>query len=142
MAYLTTAAAESRLEDRYEIITTLTVGDLDAASWELDASGPFIGERLDSSGVQELAFPRDLNPDGTENTDTDVPARILDWVALKAYQLTSDESSSITSESIGMASWTYATPRHSQNETRMKYLIWPYLATGGKTITVTSSFGV
>lgn len=139
MPYLSTAEAETRLEDRYEIITTLTVGDVDAASWELDANGPFIGERL--SSTQELAFPRNLNPDGTENTDTDVPERILDWVALKSYQLTSNEQPGIISESIGMASWTFGKPVSSQSERRMEHLISPYVAEGGNTITVASSFG-
>lgn len=138
MAYLTTTEAETWLE-RYEIVTTLTDGDLDSASWQLDAKGPFIGERL--SSTQELAFPRNLNPDGTENTDTDVPDRILRWVAFKAYQLTSNDEPGITSESIGMASWSYATPASSQSERRMDDLISPYIAEGGNTITVASSFG-
>jgi hypothetical protein len=138
VAYLTTDQAEARLEDRFSITATVTEGDLDAASYALDASGPFIGERLDST--QELAFPRNLNPDGTLNTDEDAPSRILDWVALKAYQLSVNEDPLVTSESIGMASKTYATPKGSQTDRRMEALLSVYLDQGASTTTVGSSF--
>lgn len=138
MPYLTADQAIDRLDERYGITATITDGDIDAASWELDASGPFIGERLVST--QELAFPRNLNPDGTVNAEEDIPERILDWVALKAYQLTSNEDPGIISESIGISSWTFGRPASSQSERRMEYLIRPYLDRGANTTTVGSSF--
>jgi hypothetical protein len=138
LAYLTINEAEIRLEDRFGITTSLLAGDVDAASYALDAHGPFIGERLDSE--QGQAFPRTLNPDYTANAEEDVPERILDWVALKSYQLSAEEEPGVVSESIGMASVSYSSPKTSQTERRLEFLISPYLARGAQTTTVGSSF--
>jgi hypothetical protein len=136
-SYLGPEQAQIRLA-AYGIDARPSMGDLVAASYELDGQGPFIGERLDSS--QTLAFPRTLNPDYTANTDEDVPGRILDWVALKSYQLTNEEEPGVVSESIGLASVSYSTPKTSQTSRRLEFLISPYLARGAQTSVVGSSF--
>lgn len=117
VAYLGAIEIEDRLDSRFGISTTIQDGDADIASDELDAKGPFIGYKQDSE--QERAFPRTINPDGTENTDTDPPSVVLDWVALRGYLISTEETPGITSESIGSTSRSYITPRVSQAQDRL-----------------------
>lgn len=140
MAYLTSTQIQTRLTSRFELTATVSEGDADIASASLDASGPFIGAKLDE--VQEGQFPRDTKPDGTASTSTAVPESVLDWVALRAYQLATDEESAIQSESISDWRATYAAPKVSQTERRMENLLRPYLADlpGLSSIEVASSF--
>jgi hypothetical protein len=144
VAYLSASEIEDRLDLRFGITATIQEGDADIASDELDAMGPFIGYKLDSE--QERAFPRTINPDGTENTDEDPPAAILDWIALAAYHTTTEETPGITSESIGSTSRSYASPKVSQTERRMERLLEPYflkvghLRTGYSTVRTWESY--
>ena len=138
MAYETSDQMETRLEDRFGITATVYEGDAEIASDELDALRPFIGSKLDSD--QEREFPRSINPDGTTNEDTDVPERVLDWVALKAYTLANVDVPAITSESIGSTSRSYSTPKIDQSERRMSVLIEPYLLKVGQTLTGSSTW--
>lgn len=138
-SYLTADEAIDRLIDRAEIEAAITPLDVEAASSELDSLAPFIGGKYDTSGAQELAFPRSINPDGTEG-DGEVPERVLDWLALAAYTLTASNSPAITSESIGSTSRTYATPKVSQTERRMAHLIEPYLLKVGQRVGVSGTW--
>lgn len=122
--YLTADEAETLLEDRFGVIFTPTEGDMDAASYEIDASGPFIGTRYDSE--QERAFPRSLEPDGTEGAGT-VPDAILDAASLMAYRLSADDPPPVTSEGAGSVSVSYGAPKPSQAERRIARLLAPYL---------------
>lgn len=137
--YLTATELEVRLASRFGITAEVTDGDADIASDELDASGPFVGER--QAGGQVRAFPRTLNPDGTDNASAEVPPAVLDWVTLRAYALSVDEEPAVKSESIMDSTTVYAEPRRSQTERRMERLLAPYRASQGLagTITVSSS---
>lgn len=140
MAYLTSTQIQTRLTSRFELSATVNEGDADIASADLDASGPFVGAKQDEA--QEEQFPRNTNPDGTANTSTTVPEPVLDWVALRAYELASDEDPAIQSEGISDLRVTYASPRISQTQRRMENLLRPYLADvpGLSSIEVASSF--
>jgi hypothetical protein len=126
MAYLDGAGCEDRLAE-INIFTTITDADARAASNLLEAVGPFIGDPQDEE--QTLAFPRTLNPNGTENEDTDVPDDILDAVALAAYRIATDDPPPLTGRSRSGLSESYAssTPAKSQAERRFDALISPYL---------------
>lgn len=130
-AYLTTDEAAARLYGRYSINAEINEGDLAAASDELDGLGPWIGQRQVST--QDRAFPRSVNPSQfltnwtfDTNTDTTVPDRILDAVALLAYHVSSDEGPAVTSMSVLDRSVTYATPKISQTMARVQALVRPY----------------
>lgn len=131
--YLTTEEAQTRLSERYGITATLTTGDVEAASDELDDMTPFIGSRYsDDINIQARPFPRDetLSGDG----EGAVPERVLDWVALRAYQLATDEEPPVTSESAGGVSVSYKTPKVSQTDRRMAALLSPYLRQVGRRV--------
>ena len=133
--YLTGIECEIRLGDRFNLEYEVTDGDAEIASQELDAMGPFIGSKLDSE--QENAFPRSINPDGTENVSEDPPAVILDLVALSAYRLAADDAPALSSRSVQDLSESYAVPRQSQAERRMAGLagsLSPYLLRSGRRV--------
>jgi hypothetical protein len=136
--YLTAAQIEDRLDGRFGISTTITDGDAEIATYELEALAPFIGSKLDSE--QERAFPRTINPDGTTNEDEDPPDAVLDWVALCAYTMSAEETPGITSESIGSTSRSYATPKTNQTSRRMSVLVEPYLLKVGQRLTGSSTW--
>jgi hypothetical protein len=96
---------------------------MEIASDELDGMRPFVGYTGDSA--QERAFPRILPPlyEGAAVT----PEAILDWVSLCAYRLATDDAPPVTSEGAGSVNVSYATPKPSQTDRRMEYLISPYL---------------
>lgn len=115
--YLTADEIIDRLEERFgyqeaEILD----GDADAASDDLDSMGPFLG--LKAVSTQEREFPRY----GTAA----VPPRVLDWIALRAYQLATDDEAPVSSESAGRVSVSYFRPKLSQAERRMRNLLAPY----------------
>lgn len=126
-SYLTNTDAQARLSSRFSITATLAPADLDVASDELDSLAPFIGNKQATDGTQPRQFPRDANPDGTENTDTAVPEAILDAVALLAYQAVEDEGPAIKSESALDKSVQYSTPKTTQTSRRILALVSPYL---------------
>lgn len=135
--YLTADAIASRLDDRFGIEAEIAPGDAEMASYELDSQGPFIGARQDSE--QEMAFPRTLNPNGTENEDTTIPAAVLDWVALCAYRITGGDAPGIVSRSRSGLSESYSRPVVDKNERRMNRLLWPYLASGHASVGIDST---
>lgn len=115
MIHMTPGDAQTRLQDRYGIETTVYFGDLLGAGEELRERGPFVA---------------DLNLDNP-------PDALLDWVALRAHTLAADESVSITSESVGDISANYGDSsgtggQLTQNERRLQRLISPYLARRGR----------
>lgn len=123
-SYLTADMAEARLFERYGIESEIFVGDLVIASRELDAR-PLVGEAYDAT-AQSLAFPRSYTVPGDEAGM--VPEAILDWVALRAYQLATEDEPAVASESAGRVSVSYFRPKISQLERRMRRLLAPYLA--------------
>jgi hypothetical protein len=114
-AYLTTDDAEERLWANYNIQADVRPGDVASASTELDRyEGPFIGAMRDLTGGQVLAVPRDITPEGYATATDDVPDEVLDWVALRAYELSREDEPPVTSRGLIGASVTYgraAVPR-------------------------------
>lgn len=126
-SYLDGVGLSSRLSLAYEIDANILDADAEAASGNLDAMGPFIGEK--QSSAQALAFPRTLNPDGSANVGTDPPTAILNAVALLAYGFQAeDQNPPVKSESVLDESITYDTPKDSGNVSRVLALIRPYQA--------------
>jgi hypothetical protein len=99
----------------------VTEPDVLAASDDLDAQGPFVGDLADEE--QEREFPRD--------DDETPPDAVLNWVALRAYELAKNIPPPVTSSSVGSASSTYASPRVSHVQRRMAGLLDPYISTTG-----------
>lgn len=127
--YLIAADAQDRLLARYSITATLVEGDMDAASDELDALYPFIG--LKYADEQVRAFPRSLEPDGSDGDGT-VPANILDAVSLLALEYVEDFGPPVKSESAMSATVVYERPKRQVNRRRVDALVHPYLRTRGK----------
>lgn len=127
-SYLTATAAQDRLLARYQITATLNDGDMDLASDELDALRPFIAEKYASD--QERAFPRSVEPDGS-NGDGTVPANILDAVALLALEYVEDFGPPVKSEGAMSATVVYQAPKRHVNRRRVDALLNPYLKTRG-----------
>jgi hypothetical protein len=123
MSYFeTTEAAVQRLSQRFGIENAvLTAGDLEVASDELDANAPFVGTRPEG---QHRQFPRE----GEE----EVPPAVLDWVALRALQLSSDEEPAVKHERAGRVGVTYLHGKVSQNERRARARIVPLLRYWGR----------
>lgn len=108
--YLTPTEATLRLIGRYGIEATLYMGDVLAASEDLRERGPFVE---------------------TVDLDGELPDALLDWVALRSYQLSEDDDPAIQSEGVRGTSVTYARPMQSQTERRLERLIVPYQRTTG-----------
>ena len=126
MAYLTREQALARLSaygmDEMDMDRMPTQGDLMLASYELDSMGPFIGTKLATDGTQTLAFPRNVNPDGTQNTSSVVPDPILDWVVHRAYMISIAEKPALTSRSARGISESFASPFKSPVRSRLEQL--------------------
>lgn len=112
--YLTPTEAQDRLQTRYSLVSSeapLTIGDVLAASQALDELGPF-----------------------EDSVDFDnLPDALLDYVALYAHMLATDELPAISSETVSGARADYASgaPRKSRNARRMDRLIAPYIRRRG-----------
>lgn len=118
--YLTPEEAEARLAT-YTVEATPTVMELTIASDMLDRRS-FIGGPY--SEVQERAFPRsETVPGDTENV---VPDRVLDWVALTAYQLQEEDEPPIRSEGISTINTTYTRGLRSRVERLKRHLLMDY----------------
>ncbi len=122
--YLTTTDAQNRLSTRFDIGSpALTSGDVDSASDDLDLMGPFVGVK-DGPGTQNRQFPRSVTLAG--DTAGVVPDRILDWVALRAYQLATEDRPAIVSEGVLADRVKYARPKKGRVERLMASLLKPY----------------
>lgn len=128
-AYLSASDAEARLWARYGAEASLYAGDLETASDALDSMAPFEGERTQHD--QEREFPRVVHVGDSRNAAT-VPGAVLDWVALKALELSSEHEPGVRSEGAGRVSVSYSEPKRSQLERRMDGLIEPYLLKTGR----------
>jgi hypothetical protein len=121
--YMTPMEAEDRVLGRYGIdvgLRAIHIGDVMSASQSLDASAPFVGEPAD----QGQEFPR--------SGETEVPASILDWVALEAYRLSRAEEPPTISKSVqSLGARTYARPMLSREERIQSRLLHPYLKRTG-----------
>jgi hypothetical protein len=126
--FLDTDEAEARLQSRYGIEDAgLTAGDLDIAASNLDSRAPFVGEKTHPDQLHQ--FPRKGIVSGE---DDHVPEEVLDWVALRAYQLATDDKPAVSSERADEVSVTYRFPKRSQTEKRMARLLTPYLRRHGR----------
>jgi hypothetical protein len=114
--YQTVAEAEARLQTRFNITAELTIGDVMLAGLDLDGLAPFEGEKTDPGQARE--FPRD----GAAET----PDAVLDWVALRAYALVSEEREGVTRRRVDVLSVEHA-PAYSQTARRLQKLLDPYL---------------
>jgi hypothetical protein len=127
-AYLTADQAIDRLIDRFGIdadaAAVVSEGDVDAASDYLDHHAPFNGTRPED---QERQFPREDDAGELQA----IPAAVLDWVALRAYQISADVEPAVKSESAGRVSVTYENPKDSQTSRRMANLLAPHLSSKG-----------
>lgn len=94
----------------------LSEWDIRHASDDLDRMGPFIGYR---PAGQDREFPR-------EGEGPDVPDAVLDWVALRAFELSTNPGTATRSVSAGSVSKTYAVPKPSAIRQRMEGLLDPY----------------
>lgn len=115
--------ASARLSSRFGIEgASLTHGDLAIASSNLDGRAPFVGEKNDEYQLHQ--FPRD--------GEDDVPEAILDYVALRAFALATNDKPAVSSERADEVSVTYRSPKRSQTEKRMARLVAPYLRRVGR----------
>lgn len=119
--YITSEAARLRLLE-YSITATPTLEELRMASDSLDIQGEFIGERY--SATQKREFPRTVTVDG--DTENVVPQRILDWVALTAFELQEDDDPPVKHERIESLSTTFTRGRRSQPDRFKKFLLRDY----------------
>jgi hypothetical protein len=108
MAYLTAQQAEDRLLSRFGIDAALLPGHADTAGTHLESLAPFRGFAL---------------------TDDPLPAPVLDWLALEAYELAVNEEPGVASQSTQhLGSKTYATPKLSNAARLQRGLLRPYLS--------------
>jgi hypothetical protein len=128
--YLTRSEALLRLEAyglTAEQTDVITEPDVESASDDLDGLAPFNGAR---PATQARQFPRmDAELDAEDNPI--IPAAILNWVALRAYEVAANVAPPIRSTGAGRVSVTYDRPKPNQVERRMERLIDPYLLKRG-----------
>lgn len=120
-AYLTPEQAATRLTS-YTVSATPTVMELTIASDMLDRKGMFIG--VPYAEDQPRAFPRSETVSG--DTEGVTPDRVLDWVALTAYQLQEEDEPPIRHERISSLSSTYTRGLKSRVERVKRYLLQDY----------------
>lgn len=122
-AYLTAADAKTRLS-RYNVVGSPSAADLEAASDDLDLVGRFVGDRLDPA--QHREFPRSVAIQ--DDVPGSVPPRVLDWVALRAYQLSEDDEPPVLAEKVSSISVRYARGKKGRVERLMANLLRHYRA--------------
>ncbi len=129
-AYLTAADAQTRL-GRYNITGSPSQADLEAASDDLALLGRFVGEKLDPA--QHRQFPRSVAV--ADDAAGAVPGRVLDWVALGAYQYSEDDEPPVLAEKVSSISVRYARGKKGRVERLMKNLLRSYRA-GGQSVRI------
>ncbi len=112
--YLTPEQATTRLS-QYSIVATPTAKELELASDRLDLLGAFIGAKYAEGQVR--AFPRTATVVG--DTEGEVPSKVLDWVAITAYELQEEDEPPVKHERISSLSVTYTRGRINR-PTRVK----------------------
>lgn len=132
--YLTTGQATARLA-LYAITAapaSPSAAELAIASDALDQRGNYVGEP--ASTVQLRSFPRSITI--ADDLAGAVPDRVLDWVALRAYQLSIDDAPPIAQEKVGSLGVQYRTSagrgrgKVSRPERLMANLLRAYRAGG------------
>lgn len=124
--YLSPTDAAARLT-RYRITGSPNETELSLASDEIDARSGWIGNTYASGQLR--AFPRSVTvQDDVAGT---VPSRVLDWVALRAFQLSEDDDPDVTQEKVDVLSFSYG-GRGKRSRTRrlMQGLLKPYRFNG------------
>lgn len=129
-AYLTPTEAVTRLSN-YRITAPPNEMELQLASDEIDQRGGWIGLPYDSAQLR--AFPRNVTVQ--DDVAGATPSRVLDWVALRAYQLSEDDEPDVASEKVDTISQSYAKPKKSRVSRLMKPLLKPYRYAGSVRIT-------
>lgn len=121
-AYLTPEQAQTRLAAHgFDLLPLAAVVSI--ASDDLDLKTPFIGKKLDPA-TQHRQFPRDTTvQDDVAGT---VPSRVLDWVALRAYQLTKQDDAPIIIEQVNKLSVRYEKGKRSNVARLMDNKLRPY----------------
>ena len=128
--YLTAADATERIQ-KYNLEADLTDPFVMMASDQLDyLMGGFVGAKYDH--LQHPAFPRNVTLPG--DTEGVVPERVLDWVALTAYELFEDHEPHVKSERVKNISEVFVRGRHSQPSRFKKTLLRPYRVRSVKTV--------
>ncbi len=122
-AYLTPEQATPRLA-AYSITATPTPAELSLASDDLDYNrGPFVGTRYAPTQLRE--FPRD--PFVRDDPAGLVPGAVLDWVALRAYQLQIDDEPNVQKERVDTIAIDYTgRGKRSRLSRLMDNLLKPY----------------
>lgn len=122
--YLTATQAAQRL-GAYSLTNTAeypTDTFLKLASDELDEYNSFLGDRYDL--LQPREFPRSITIG--DDTEGQVPERVLDFVALRAYQLTNELDPPVITESIKGLSTIFTRGRKTLTDRIMPQLMRPY----------------
>ncbi|MDP9474440.1 MAG: hypothetical protein M3R38_01855 [Actinomycetota bacterium] len=111
-SYLSGADASARIAARFGLTGfAIPDGYAEMASDEVDGAGPFVGQTY--AEPQALAFPRTYR--APRDAAGVVPEAVLDYVALRAAQLSQPSPSApIQSHSVGDVSRTYASPKRER----------------------------
>jgi hypothetical protein len=133
--YIAEDEAQSRLMDRFGIDDEPYPALLELASNELDQrGGPWIGDRYSGSsgapsGATGRVFPRSIQPDGTatDATNAAIPEEVLDYIVLRAAELTSEPEAAISSRSVGDLSISYAGGGKRPRQSVLVELAWKAL---------------
>ena len=126
---MTPTQAQERLAS-YGLSGTPLPNLLRVASDDLDHRHTYIGAPLALPPVQYRAFPRTV--DVQDDPPGAVPGRILDWVALRAYQLGNDDDAPVTSEKVDTLQEQFSRGKRSTQERLMEHLLTEYKASGSK----------
>lgn len=122
--YLTASETTARLSTRFNLNLIATPAMCEVASDALDLKAPFVGNKLLST--QHREFPRDTNVQ--DDPPGQVPPRILDWVALRCYQLSNEDDAPIIREQLDTLAVQYARGKRSRVERIMRDLLRHYRA--------------
>lgn len=99
---------------------------LKLASDEIDEYRSLMGGPYDL--LQPRAFPRSITV--ADDTEGQVPERILDFVSLRAYQLANEDDPPVITESVKGLSTTFTRGRKTLAERIMPQLLRPYVHRG------------
>ena len=123
-SYITPDGAQERLWTRYGLKSAINPGDTANATIELDTrSTEFIGDRDDPQQV--LAFPRSTTVAG--DLPGVVPERVLDWIALRAHQISKPATPPAIKEQVDTLAVQYTHGKQDRVDILMQDLLRPYV---------------
>ena len=123
-SYMTANEAQERLWSRYAIQSVINTGDVAVASYELDSKKyRFLGDAY--AELQVLGFPRSINLAG--DVIGQVPERVLDWVALRARQVSRPSTPPAIKEQVDTLSVEYTHGKRDRVDVLMEDLLRPYV---------------